>query len=89
MSPAAAREKSAAAGALPCPARLAAHHERRARSGVTRAPEPAAAQILRGVHQAFLVLGVGTLASTAIFRGLRPTDGSAVSQHRGDLSEAP
>jgi MFS family permease len=48
-----------------------------------------AAQILRGVHQAFLVLGVGTLASTAIFRGLRPTDGSAVSQHRADLSEAP
>ncbi|HTL21083.1 MAG TPA: DHA2 family efflux MFS transporter permease subunit [Steroidobacteraceae bacterium] len=48
-----------------------------------------AAQILRGVHQAFLVLGVGTLASTAIFRGLRPTDGSAVSQHRAELSEAP
>jgi len=35
------------------------------------------------------VLGMGTLASTAIFRGLRPTDGSAVSQHRAELSEAP
>ena len=48
-----------------------------------------AAQMLGGVHHAFLVLGVGTIASTAVFAGLRPTDGSAVSQHRADLSEAP
>jgi EmrB/QacA subfamily drug resistance transporter len=47
------------------------------------------AQMLRGVHQALLLLGVGTIASTAVFGGLRPTDGSAVSQHRTDLSDAP
>ncbi len=46
------------------------------------------AQMLAGVHEAFLVLGVGTIASTAVFGGLRPTDGAAVSQHRPDLSEA-
>ena len=47
-----------------------------------------AAQMLGGVHEAVLVLGIGTIASTAVFAGLKPTDGSAVSQHRADLSEA-
>jgi MFS family permease len=41
-----------------------------------------AAQMIHGVHKAFLVLGIGTIASTAVFGGLQPTDGSAVSQHR-------
>jgi EmrB/QacA subfamily drug resistance transporter len=47
-----------------------------------------ARQMIGGVHEAFLVLGVGTIASTAIFGGLRRTDGSAVSQHRADLPAA-
>jgi len=47
-----------------------------------------AAQMIRGVHKAFLVLGVGTIASTAVFGGLKPTDGSAVSQHRADEQRA-
>ena len=47
-----------------------------------------AGQMISGVHQAFLVLGVGTMASTVIFGGLRRTDGSAVSQHRTDLPAA-
>ena len=41
-----------------------------------------AAQMIRGVDQAFLVLGLGTIASTVVFAGLKPTDGSAISQHR-------
>jgi EmrB/QacA subfamily drug resistance transporter len=43
-----------------------------------------ATQMIGGVHKAFLLLGVGTIASTAVFGGLHPTDGSAVSQHRAD-----
>jgi EmrB/QacA subfamily drug resistance transporter len=46
------------------------------------------AQMLGGIHNAFLVLGLGTLVSTVVFAGLKPTDGSAVSQHRADLSAA-
>jgi len=47
-----------------------------------------AAQMIRGVHQAFLVLGVGTIVSTVVFAGLRRTDGSAVSQHHADATGA-
>jgi EmrB/QacA subfamily drug resistance transporter len=47
-----------------------------------------AAQMIGGVHKAFLVLGVATIASTAVFGGLKPTDGSAVSQHRTDQHRA-
>jgi EmrB/QacA subfamily drug resistance transporter len=47
-----------------------------------------AAQMIGGVHKAFLLLGVGTIASTAVFGGLKPTDGSAVSQHRADQQRA-
>ena len=47
-----------------------------------------AAQMIGGVHQAFVVLGVGTIVSTVVFSTLKPTDGSAVSQHRTDLSAA-
>jgi EmrB/QacA subfamily drug resistance transporter len=47
-----------------------------------------AAQMIHGLHKAFLVLGVGTIASTAVFSGLKPADGSAVSQHRADQHRA-
>jgi hypothetical protein len=43
-----------------------------------------ATQMIHGVHQAFLVLGVGTIISTAVFGALRPGDGSAVSRHHED-----
>jgi EmrB/QacA subfamily drug resistance transporter len=45
-------------------------------------------QMIRGIHQAFVALGIATIASTAAFTGLRRDDGSAVSQHRGDLPPA-
>jgi EmrB/QacA subfamily drug resistance transporter len=44
-----------------------------------------AAQMIHGVHHAFLVLGIATIVSTVVFGSLRATDGSAVSQHRADL----
>jgi EmrB/QacA subfamily drug resistance transporter len=47
-----------------------------------------AAHMIGGVHKAFLVLGGGTIASTAVFGGLKPTDGSSVSQHRVDQQPA-
>jgi EmrB/QacA subfamily drug resistance transporter len=47
-----------------------------------------APQMIGGVHEAFLALGAGTIASTAVFAGLKPTDGSSVSQHRADLPPA-
>ncbi|HTT40777.1 MAG TPA: DHA2 family efflux MFS transporter permease subunit [Burkholderiales bacterium] len=47
-----------------------------------------ARQMISGVHEAFIVLGVGTIVSTVIFGSLRRTDGSAVSQHRADLPAA-
>jgi EmrB/QacA subfamily drug resistance transporter len=47
-----------------------------------------APQMIHGIHEAFLVLGVATLVSTVVFGGLRATDGSAVSQHRADLPAA-
>jgi hypothetical protein len=33
-------------------------------------------------------LGVATIASTAVFGGLKPGDGSAVSQHRAEQLDA-
>ncbi|MGO9805040.1 MAG: DHA2 family efflux MFS transporter permease subunit [Steroidobacteraceae bacterium] len=42
-------------------------------------------ELLQGIHEALLVLGVATLFSTLVFHGLRRDDGSAVSRHR----EAP
>lgn len=41
-----------------------------------------AATMVHSVHQAFLVLGTATVASSIVFRTLRADDGSAVSQHR-------
>jgi MFS family permease len=45
-----------------------------------------APQIIHGIHQAFLILGIATLVSTLVFSGLRRTDGSAVSQHRAEVA---
>jgi EmrB/QacA subfamily drug resistance transporter len=42
-------------------------------------------QMIHGIHEAFVVLGVATMLSTVVFRGLKRTDGSAVSRHRSDL----
>ena len=39
-------------------------------------------ELLHGIHEALVVLGVATLVSTFVFRGLRRDDGSAVSRHR-------
>ena len=41
-----------------------------------------APEMIRGIHQAFFVLGVLTLLSTVVFRELKSTDGEAVSQHK-------
>ena len=48
----------------------------------------AAPQMMHGIHEAFVVLGVATVISSVVFHGLRRTDGSAVSQHRTDLPPA-
>jgi EmrB/QacA subfamily drug resistance transporter len=47
-----------------------------------------APQMIHGIHDAFLVLGIATAVSTVTFSSLRSTDGSAVSQHRTDLPPA-
>ena len=40
------------------------------------------AQMLHGIHEAFLVLGAMTVASAAVFSGLKSDDGDNVSQHK-------
>ncbi len=40
-----------------------------------------ASQMIHGVHQAFIVLGVLTVLSTIVFRELKNDDGDSVSQH--------
>jgi EmrB/QacA subfamily drug resistance transporter len=47
-----------------------------------------APQMIRGIHEAFLVLGIATVVSTVVFGGLRSADGSSVSQHRADVPAA-
>jgi EmrB/QacA subfamily drug resistance transporter len=47
-----------------------------------------APQMIHGIHEAFIVLGVATAVSTLVFAGLRADDGSAVSRHRADLPAA-
>ena len=42
---------------------------------------PAAGVMVAGIHWTFLTLGLMTVASSLIFRPLRPDDGAAVSQH--------
>ena len=41
-----------------------------------------ASDMIRGVHHAFLLLGALTIASTIVFRRLRPDDGNSVSRHK-------
>ena len=41
-----------------------------------------AAQMIHGIHQAFLVLGAMTVLSAIVFLGLKSDDGGAVSQHK-------
>jgi EmrB/QacA subfamily drug resistance transporter len=47
-----------------------------------------APQMIHGIHEAFVVLGVATAVSTLVFAGLRADDGNAVSRHRADLPAA-
>ena len=49
---------------------------------------PDAAQMIHGIHQAFLVLGGLTVLSAGIFRGLRDDDGDSVSQHHAEHTVA-
>jgi EmrB/QacA subfamily drug resistance transporter len=44
-----------------------------------------AAEIIHGIHKAFLVLGGLTIISALVFRELRADDGSAISQHKAIL----
>ncbi len=41
-----------------------------------------APQLIRGIHQAFLVLGAATMVSSIVFRRLQSDDGNTVSQHK-------
>ena len=41
-----------------------------------------ASQMIQGIHRAFFVLGGITVLSTAVFRELKPEDGSVTSQHK-------
>jgi MFS family permease len=47
-----------------------------------------APDMIHGIHQAFLVLGVATIVSTIVFRGLKAADGESVSQHRVEVPAA-
>jgi len=47
-----------------------------------------ASDMIRGVHHAFLLLGALTIASTIVFRRLRPDDGNSVSRHKLALAAA-
>jgi hypothetical protein len=42
----------------------------------------AAAEVVRGIHKAFWLLGGLTILSTIVFRSLRSGDGDDVSQHK-------
>jgi len=44
-------------------------------------------QMIHGVHKAFVLLGILTILSAAVFRELRPTDGKNVSRHEEPLPE--
>jgi MFS family permease len=46
--------------------------------------QPGAPGMVGGIHKTFLVLGLLTIASSLVFRRLRPEDGDAVSLHRPD-----
>jgi hypothetical protein len=40
------------------------------------------AEMIHGIHRAFLCLGALTICSTIIFRELKSADGESVSQHK-------
>ena len=44
-----------------------------------------AAQMIHGIHEAFLILGGLTIVSAIVFRELQGNDGSAISQHKAIL----
>jgi hypothetical protein len=44
-----------------------------------------AAQMIHGIHEAFLILGAMTVLSAVVFRELQSNDGSAISQHKAIL----
>jgi len=44
-----------------------------------------AAEMIHGIHEAFLILGALTILSAIVFRELHGNDGSAVSQHKAIL----
>ena len=44
-----------------------------------------APELIRGIHLAFLFLGVLTIVSTAVFNELRSGDGDAVSRHKAEI----
>ncbi len=46
-------------------------------------------EMIHGIHQAFLVLGLWTIASALVFRELKHDDGSKVSRHRQTEADSP
>jgi EmrB/QacA subfamily drug resistance transporter len=46
------------------------------------------AEMIHGIHLAFLLLGVMTMVSVAVFARLRSTDGNSVSQHQAIVTPA-
>jgi hypothetical protein len=39
-------------------------------------------EMIHGIHEAFVLLGVLTIFSAVVFAGLRTSDGNAVSRHK-------
>jgi hypothetical protein len=39
-------------------------------------------EMIRGIHEALIGLGILTIGSTIVFKGLRVGDGADVSQHK-------
>jgi hypothetical protein len=44
-------------------------------------PRSHPAQMVHGIHEALIALGILTIVSTIVFRSLKSGDGDAVSQH--------
>jgi len=47
-----------------------------------------ATEMIHGIHQALIALGLLTIVSTLIFVRLKRDDGNTVSQHRAELPAA-
>jgi hypothetical protein len=43
------------------------------------------AEMIHGIHRAFVLLGAWTILSTLIFSGLKRGDGDSVAGHKGAL----